>query len=197
MMYYRRAHRPVQPENTYDTQQMGPLLSAAAVAEEQHLLAAADYVARVLTSSGISIRRPAGLVAGVMRIFVTVGGPHNPGISECIVEVDIIIQGSLGTPDDLSNAGETMSTMFQGSWREFNLLNIQGVLVAKLDAYAARASPSDYHDLEYLGKVFPSRVYEVRKQLKKEHRESFINEYKRKNSDADLVRKMKRTFGVK
>lgn len=39
------------------------------------------------------IRRPAGPTAGVMRVFVTVGGDANPTITKQIVGVDFILQG--------------------------------------------------------------------------------------------------------
>lgn len=78
------------------------------------------------------------------------------------------------------------------------LLNIKGILVAKLNAFFARAAESDFMDLEFLGRHMAPQVYAVRKQLNAEHRQAFINAYSRRynNSDTNRVRRIKHAFGV-
>ncbi|KAL4917280.1 hypothetical protein BDW62DRAFT_201904 [Aspergillus aurantiobrunneus] len=81
--------------------------------------------------------------------------------------------------------------------RQFMLLNIKGFLTAKLGAFMARAGPSDFMDLEFLGRRMEPQVYAVRQDLDMEHRQAFINAYRRQHStDANRVARMKHAFGV-
>ncbi|PLB51557.1 hypothetical protein P170DRAFT_506542 [Aspergillus steynii IBT 23096] len=142
------------------------------------------------------IRCPAGPVAGVMRVFVTVGG-GNESPPQHIVAVDLILQGSLGAPEDISTASEPITARSSSGQREFMVLNIKGILIAKLGAFFARTADSDFVDLEFLGRNMATQVHAVRQQLNAEHRQAFINAYSRRNqSDANRVRRMKHAFGV-
>ncbi|KAE8151181.1 hypothetical protein BDV25DRAFT_139079 [Aspergillus avenaceus] len=147
------------------------------------------------------IRRPIGPTNGVTRVFVTVDlDDQRP--TQQIVGVDFILRGMhrtglLGAPDDPSVASESLTAEVFGSRREFMLLDIRSILIAKLSAFYARTFENDYQDLVFLGERMGARVYAIRQQLNEEQRRIFIDEYIRRNDpNEDRIQYMKHVYGI-
>ncbi|WEW60957.1 hypothetical protein PRK78_006445 [Emydomyces testavorans] len=115
---------------------------------------------REVLSAQQRILRPAGPVSGVMRIFVKVGGEHNPGIPELYVMVDLILCGSLGAPVDVHTASELVTATTPLGPRQFPLLNIGSILNSKLGAFFGRREASDYLDIKFITQHFADKALE-------------------------------------
>lgn len=106
--------------------------------------------------------------------------------------------GSLGAPDNLEMASEMVTITVSSMQKQFALLDIRGIVTAKVGAFCARHSEKDYSDLEFLGQAFPVGVQQVSQQLNLAHRQGFINAYIARNqgpSSTGRVGNMKRVYG--
>ncbi|KAI9710294.1 MAG: hypothetical protein M1820_002788 [Bogoriella megaspora] len=145
------------------------------------------------------ILRPAGPVAGVMRVFIKVGGQYNAGLTELNTEVDLILRGSLGAPDDPSAASEAITANTPLGQRSFLILNLPTIVAGKLNAFFARGENSDFIDIGFLIGGFFQQIYAVRTQLNQTHRQHYVTEFERRNpgsSSANRVRSIKYTLGI-
>ncbi|KAK0118402.1 hypothetical protein ONS95_012691 [Cadophora gregata] len=142
--------------------------------------------------------RPLGPVSGVMRVFVGVGGEHEPSISSLHVSVDLILQGSLGAPLDPSASSDLISHVspITNTATQYRIINVPAIMSAKLNAFFGRASQNDYQDIIFLLTKYPQEIYDCRAQLNQEHRQAFVEQYLARGAGQGKLKAAKHILGI-
>nr|POF02290.1 hypothetical protein CFP56_65555 [Quercus suber] len=212
-----RVPLPEQPAGTYTPTQLAALAEAAHRAMPVHLIAAADYVSAILGRNNIPIAimggfslgateippmsisrvlRPLGPVSGVMRVFVKTGGQYESGLSDMLVEVDLILRGSLGAPEHPESAFEVVSVNTSVGPRQYRLLNLEGIMTSKLGAAFARSSQNDIDDILFLIAQYPAELWGLKANFSIGQRQHFINHLYQIGVDRPAIKKAQQVFGL-
>ncbi|KAI9729158.1 MAG: hypothetical protein M1834_007065 [Cirrosporium novae-zelandiae] len=143
---------------------------------------------------------PAGPTSGVLRIFVKTGGPWDGfDIPEKTVEIDLILSGALGFPENFQTDSEIISTNTVLGIKQYPVLTILYMMRSKLNAFYDRQSVNDYEDITWLTAHYPVDVYQIRMQLDYEYRltflQAYIHQYQGSN-EQKKIRLMKHILGI-
>ncbi|KAK4208564.1 hypothetical protein QBC37DRAFT_405166 [Rhypophila decipiens] len=123
------------------------------------------------------LKVPIGPGSGVMRVFVHVGPKYGESVAEKWVQVDIILRGSLGAPDDLHGTTETVSTKTQQGPKEYVVIDLLRHFQSKLGAFFARNGKSDFEDLVFMCNTYFEQIAVFRGQLSFAQREHFVRQF--------------------
>ena len=135
-----------------------------------------------------------------MRIFVHTGGElENQNLPELHVQLDVMFPGSLGAPLDPAASSEPITAQMPLGKKSWPVLNILALMSSKLNAYAARSEPKDYHDILFLLSAYWEEIHNVRGQLDSELKQRFVNGFVGQNAGPgklNQVRRVKHIMGV-
>ncbi|KLJ06480.1 hypothetical protein EMPG_10127 [Blastomyces silverae] len=155
-----------------------------------------EKLKQIATANHHRIRRPAGPMSGVYRLFVKVGREGDPICPVLWTQVDLILQGSLGAPDDPQSVSQTISFTVGSVQKHYPVLNLSYMMASKLAAHSGRGETADMNDILFLIQKYAQQLYEVRVQLNQRHRQAFINALIQKTSNSGIIKKAKFTLGV-
>ncbi|KAK8101376.1 hypothetical protein PG999_011750 [Apiospora kogelbergensis] len=134
-----------------------------------------------------------------MRVFVEVGPAYGENVPHQWVQVDIILRGCLGAPEDLTGTTEIINVNTTAGLKRYIVIDIFHHFQGKLAALFGRNSTPDYLDLVFMCNMYFQQIAGFRARLSFPQREHFIRHYAAENRDparANLIKRMKHVLGV-